>query len=72
MIVDWLSFIALIGYVFLTYLIVREKYNPLVSFYLNVAKFQSALELLEKMRRNDPINQNFLAWYYYTFGLEVS
>lgn len=34
MIVEWLSFIALVGYVFLTYLILREKYDPLVSFYL--------------------------------------
>lgn len=34
MLVDWLSFIALIGYVFLTYLIARDIYSPLVSFYL--------------------------------------
>ncbi len=41
MMVDWLSFIALIGYVFLTYLILKEKYNPLVSFYLNGLKEKS-------------------------------
>lgn len=41
MLVDWLSFIALIGYVFLTYLILKEKYNPLVSFYLNGLKEKS-------------------------------
>jgi hypothetical protein len=35
MIVDWLSFGALIGYVILTYLIWKEKYEPLISFYLN-------------------------------------
>jgi len=34
MVVEWLSFIALIGYVFLTYLIARDIYNPLVSFHL--------------------------------------
>ncbi|MFW6233102.1 MAG: hypothetical protein ACOC3Z_00395 [Nanoarchaeota archaeon] len=34
MIVEWLSFIALISYVYLTYLLVKDKYNPLVTFYL--------------------------------------
>ncbi len=34
MIVDWLSFIALVVYAYLTYLIAKDIYNPLVSFNL--------------------------------------
>jgi adenylate cyclase len=41
----------------------------IVRFYLGVGKFKRAYELLQRMRRNDPINQAFLAWYYYTYGL---
>ena len=41
MIVEWLSFGALVIYAYLTYLIVKEKYNPLVSFYLNGLKEKS-------------------------------
>jgi tetratricopeptide (TPR) repeat protein len=40
----------------------------IIPFYLSVGKFKKAHELLERMRRNDPINQAFLAWYYYTYG----
>lgn len=39
MIVDWFSFIALIVYAFLTYLIAKDIYNPLVSFNLKQIEF---------------------------------
>jgi hypothetical protein len=39
--VDWLSFGALIVYTYLTYLILKEKYKSLVSFYLNGLKEKS-------------------------------
>ena len=34
MIVEWLSFIALVVYAYLTYLIAKDIYNPLISFSL--------------------------------------
>lgn len=38
---EWLSFFALIIYAYLTYLILKEKYDPLVSFYLEKLKEKS-------------------------------
>jgi adenylate cyclase len=40
----------------------------IIPFYLGVGKFKRAHELLDRMRRNDPINQAFLGWYYFTYG----
>ena len=38
MVVEWLSFIALVVYAYLTYLIAKDIYNPLVSFSLRQIK----------------------------------
>jgi adenylate cyclase len=41
----------------------------IVPFYISVGKFKRAYELLEEMRRNDPISQAFRWWYYNTYVL---
>ncbi len=44
-------------------------HDYIIVFNNVVGKFKRAQEYLEKMRRNDPINERFLNWYYFTFSL---
>jgi len=39
MVVEWLSFVALVVYAYLTYLMAKDIYNPLVSFNLKQIEF---------------------------------
>ena len=41
----------------------------IIPFYISVGKYIEAHELLDKMRKNDPLNERFLNWYYFTFSL---
>jgi hypothetical protein len=40
----------------------------IIPFYLYVGKFKKAYELLEEIRRNDPIHQVIGGYYYWTHG----
>ncbi|MDP4039697.1 MAG: hypothetical protein Q8P57_03905 [Candidatus Pacearchaeota archaeon] len=45
MVVEWLSFVALVVYAYLTYLIAKDIYNPLVSFSIKQIKEEKKEEL---------------------------
>ena len=39
-----------------------------IVFYMTVGKIKGAQELLKKMRRNDPLNQLIVGWFYSNYG----